>query len=108
LYAGAPLISRVNNEELDLYNNETFIIKEIQHSIQNVLLVDESNEKRMLNIPFDRFQRLFYVAYCITIHKSQGTTFDFPYTIHEWAKYTNEMKYVALSRCTKKEQITIK
>ena len=63
----------------------------------------------MLDIPFNLFQRLFYVAYCITIHKSQGTTFDFPYTIHEWShkRFDARLKYVALSRATNLENINV-
>ena len=54
------------------------------------------------------FQHYFYVAYAITIHKSQGSTFDFSYTIHEWDKLDNKLKYVALSRATDKEYINIR
>jgi ATP-dependent exoDNAse (exonuclease V) alpha subunit len=94
---------------MDLYNNETFVIKEIQHSKDNIVVVDDEDESRVLDIPFNLFQRLFYVAYCITIHKSQGTTFDFPYTIHEWnnKRFCNRLKYVALSRTTNLENINV-
>lgn len=109
LLAGTPIISRVNKKEMDLYNNETFVIKEIQHSKDNIVVVDDEDESRVLDIPFNLFQRLFYVAYCITIHKSQGTTFDFPYTIHEWnhKRFCNRLKYVALSRTTNLENINV-
>ena len=48
-----------------------------------------------------------YVAYCITIHKAQGLSYDHAYTIHEWHKLDARLKYVALSRCTKLEYINI-
>ena len=54
-----------------------------------------------------RFSVLFYVAYCKTIHKSQGSLFDFDYTIHEWHKLDKTLKYVALSWATKKNLIYI-
>ena len=109
LLAGTPIISRVNKKGMDLYNNETFVIKEIQHSNDNIVVVDDEDESRVLDIPFNLFQRLFYVAYCITIHKSQGTTFDFPYTIHEWnhKRFCNRLKYVDLSRTTNLENINV-
>ena len=52
---------------------------------------------------------VFYVAFCITIHKSQGSTFDHPYTIHDWGhpSFDNRLKYVALSRTTKLENINV-
>ena len=39
---------------------------------------------------------------CGTIHKSQGVTYDFPYSIHEWdhPNFDFRLKYVALSRTT--------
>ena len=109
LLSGTPIRSRVNKEDMDIYNNEIFIIKEIQHSKQNILIVDEDDKNRILNIPFNMFQQLFYVAYCITIHKSQGTTFDFPYTIHDWdhPMFDHRLKYVALSRTTQLDNINV-
>jgi ATP-dependent exoDNAse (exonuclease V) alpha subunit len=109
LLAGTPIISRVNKEEMDIYNNEVFIIKEIQHSKSNILIVDEDDSSRILNIPFNMFQQLFYVAYCITIHKSQGVTYDFPYSIHEWdhPNFDFRLKYVALSRTTQLQNINV-
>ena len=95
---------------MDLYNNETFIIKEIQYSKENIVVVDDEDASRVLDIPFNLFQRLFYVAYCITIHKSQGSSFDFPYTIHEWrhTRFCSRLiKYVALSRTTNLENINV-
>ena len=81
LVDGMPIIARKNCKELDIFNNETFIIKEIQYDKNNIVIIDDDV---MNNMPFDKFQNLFYVAYAITIYKSQGSTFDYPYTIHEF------------------------
>ena len=74
-----------------------------------IIVVDEDGKEKKERIPFCDFQKLFYVAYCITIHRSQGSTFDHPYTIHEWdhPRFDNRLKYVALSRTTKLENINI-
>jgi ATP-dependent exoDNAse (exonuclease V) alpha subunit len=53
------------------------------------------------------FSKCFYPAYCITIHKAQGASFDFPYTIYDWGKLDTCLKYIALSRTTKKEFVNI-
>ena len=50
---------------------------------------------------------MFYVAFCITCHKSQGQTFEKEYYIHEWSKFDSRLKYIALSRATEKENIHI-
>ena len=46
------------------------------------------------------FTKIFNIAYCITVHKSQGATFDEAYTIHEFNQFDERLKYVALSRAT--------
>jgi hypothetical protein len=56
------------------------------------------NEERKLIIPLNKFQKLFYVAYCITIHRSQGATFNYPYTIHQFERLNKRLRYVALTR----------
>ena len=50
---------------------------------------------------------MFNVAYCITTHKAQGATFDEPYTIHEFEKFDERLRYVALSRSTDIQLINI-
>ena len=66
------------------------------------------NNERKSNILLSKFQEYFYPAYCITIHKSQGQTYNFPYTIHEYERLTKKLKYVALTRATDIKFINIK
>lgn len=75
------------------------IIKDINKTnVDNYIeLIDDINGDIVM-VSIEDFQKIFYVAFCITVHRSQGQTYDKPYTIHEWYKYDNEMKYVALSR----------
>ena len=47
----------------------------------------------------------FQLGYCMTVHCSQGSTFDFDYSIYEWQYFTREMMYVAVSRSTKRSLI---
>ena len=88
---------------MNIVNNERFVIDTIINGV-----IYYSNEmKKLQEIKVDEFQNYFYVAYATTIHKSQACTFDFPYTIHEWEKLDTRLKYVALSRATKKKKINI-
>ena len=97
------IIARVNSKSLDVVNNEMFVIKKINDD-----LITISNEmKKDIEIPTDKFNKLFYLAFCITIHKSQGATFNEKYTIYEWLKQNRKMKYVALSRATDEKNIQI-
>jgi hypothetical protein len=106
LMVGTPIIAKINRlgkkdieDGTDFSNNEEFVIKDI--------LGDDIYLDNGLIINKDDFQNLFNVAYCITVHKSQGATYDFDYTIHQWHMFSDRMKYVALSRATNKKYINI-
>ena len=104
LLAGTPIIARINNKGMNIYNNESYMIVKIQPTKGTLTATDGD---KILEIKFGDFQRLFRPAYCITIHCSQGKTFDKPYSIHEWNKLCPRLKYVALSRSTCKENINV-
>ena len=88
-----PIICKINDKEFELVNNEQFIIKKIENYFIYI-----QNEERQTIIPINKFQKLFYVAYCITIHRSQGATFNYPYTIHQFERLNKRLRYVALTR----------
>jgi ATP-dependent exoDNAse (exonuclease V) alpha subunit len=62
---------------------------------------------KTLKIKADEFQKLFRIGYAFTTHSAQGMSIDKPYTIHEFNKMDQKLKYVALSRATKYENINI-
>jgi ATP-dependent exoDNAse (exonuclease V) alpha subunit len=97
-----PIIARMNKKLYEISNNETFVITDI-----NKDFIEIKEGSRYINIPVQEFQNLFYLAFAITCHKSQGATFDHPYTIHEWHLYDDSLKYVALSRATKIDYINV-
>lgn len=103
LLRGVPIISRINAKSLDICNNEMFKIKKITN--ENIIVNDDYG--KIIEIPIDKFQKLFYVAFCITVHRSQGSTFKDGYTIYEWEKFDNRLKYVALSRSTDIKNINV-
>ena len=103
-----PIIARINAKDYDIYNNETFTIKKIDFDSQIIFITDDVQiDRPPLEIPFKEFQRLFYVAFCITVCRSQGSTYNHDYTLHEFERYDNRMKYVALSRATDIKHINI-
>ena len=104
LFKGMPIIARRNNRDLNIFNNETFIIKEIRQSEDKIIIFDDDREQE---IPIPEFVKMFNVAYCITCHKSQGQTYDEAYTIHEWEQFDERLRYVALSRATEIHLINI-
>ena len=102
LLPGTPVISRVNNKTRDISNNELFVVKRITPDTITI-----KDEERSIDIPVTDFQRAFYVAYAITICKSQGSTFAHAYTIHEWSRLDARNKYVALSRAASLDLINV-
>ena len=76
---------------------------------ENIIIISDIDEDKVINIPFDMFTRLFYPAYAITIYKSQGSTFDYPFSVHEWDHplFNDRLRYVALSRAVSKDNINI-
>ena len=45
------------------------------------------------------------MAYCITTHVSQGSTYNFPYSIYEYKYFDKKLLYTAMSRSTNKSNI---
>ena len=97
---GTPIIARITTA--DFANNETFVIKKVA---DDIIIISDGHAT--MEIPTEQFQRCFRVGYCITTYAAQGSTFNEPYTIYEWDRYDLTMKYVALSRSTKKELINM-
>jgi predicted GIY-YIG superfamily endonuclease len=47
----------------------------------------------------------FDLAYCITVHKAQGSTFNFEFSIYEYSRFDKKLLYTAMSRSTQKSFI---
>jgi ATP-dependent exoDNAse (exonuclease V) alpha subunit len=92
-----PIIARKNSKESGISNNDSFTIKKIDNKKQIIIITDDEKD---IDIPVAEFQKMFYIAFCITTHKSQGSTFNHSYTIHEFNQFDERLKYVALSRAT--------
>ena len=103
LNKGVPIISKVNSEEMDLVNNQRFVITKI--GALQITIQDDSGINR--NIYTHEFQKYFLVAYATTIHSSQGMSIGKNYTIHEWDRLDQKLEYVALSRARDYELIHI-
>lgn len=64
--------------------------------------------KQGIQVPVNKFNRIFQIAFALTVHKSQGATFNKPYTIYEYRHMTSKLKYVVLSRSSSEFNIIIK
>ena len=115
VYAGLPVIARVNHKTLGICNNDTMTVKAVRKKSSTIEIeMDVEDQdgvagKKEFKIEFDDFQRLFYPAYAITSHKSQGSTYDHAYTVWEWdhPRFDERAKYVVLSRAKKYEYVNV-
>ena len=103
VYIALPVIACRTNCAYDIANGELFNVTSFTKN--HIIIKDKDSNTRKIDI--NDFTKLFYPAYCITAHKSQGATFDRPYTILEWSKMSDRMKYVSISRATNKNLINI-
>jgi len=104
LMAGMPLIAHKNYKKLNILNSQKFQVKKVTPEVLTI-----GGDDGVFQVPVKDFHKLFYLGYCITIHASQGETFDDKYTIYDWGHYrfSKKAKYVALSRGTNKNNIQI-
>ena len=88
---------------MNLINNQRFIIDKIG-PLQMTIQDDLGNTRDICN---NDCQKYFLVAYATTIHSAQGLSIGEYYTIHEWDRLDERLKYVSLSRARNYENIHI-
>lgn len=103
-----PVIAIKNNKKGGFVNNEQFKVDNIDHASQSITL---KNDTKTTTISLSDFQSSFKHAFAITIHKSQGQTYNSPHVIWQWNHYPQyirkNLQYVACSRSTNVEHIFI-
>ena len=106
LYKDMPIMLLKTIQKLNIFNGYMFTILDIVQGkhIRIKRINNWSSEE--YEVPWVRLKD-FVPCYCMTVHKSQGQTFTDPYTIHGYKHLNPTMKYVAVSRCKKIEQISI-
>jgi hypothetical protein len=109
LTVDTPIIAKINRIKdkkgggINVINNEDFIITKL--SGDEITFKNCKGKEQVVKT--NEFQKIFYPAYCITSHASQGCTYDFKYTIHQWNRMDDTTKYVSLSRSTKQEYVNL-
>ena len=98
-----PVMAFKTNKKLVVFNGDTFTIKKIKPS----LVLKNTLNDESITITADIFRCHFYVNFCSTIYKSQGSKIDQPYTIHQWNSLSTEAKYTAISRTTAYEYVNV-
>jgi hypothetical protein len=102
VFVGLPVIAnetRTLNKTAEVFNNEEFEVTAIDKDS-----VTLTNTRITISIKHSEF-KFFDLAYCITVHKSQGSTYDFEYSIYDYNRFDSKLLYTAMSRSTKKSNI---
>jgi hypothetical protein len=113
IYNGLPVIAmrtKFDKEEGLLFaNSETFEICDIGEdyiSMYNERPDDNGNkELYVYNCPIEDFNKYFLMNYCSTTHKCQGETIVENFTIYDWNAMDTKLRYTALSRGKKVDQV---
>jgi hypothetical protein len=88
---------------MKLINNQRFKI--IKLGVFTITMEDDQGNKRKIN--HNEFQKYFLVGYGCTVHSAQGGPIGEPYTIHDWDRMDQRLKYVTLSRSREHSYISI-
>lgn len=101
---GMPVICVKSHKKYEIFNNEQFEILGVDK--KRVFVGDDETK---IELTLSEFKKYFDLAFCITIHSSQGETITEKYTIWDWGHYYmgEKAKYVALSRATSINNIQI-
>lgn len=105
IYKGLPIISRVTMKDRSQLNNEEYIIEECNQ--ENIICKSLERDNHVITIDTNDFQKLFMMSYAISTYKAQGSTVTKDYTIYDWNDMNKKMKYTALSRARRIDQIQI-
>ena len=106
IYEGLPMVAYKNIQKEHIFNSEVFYVKSIDMD-HKTFTFDVGDEVKTFKA--DEFKNIFYPAYCVTVHVSQGCSIREKFTIHDWNNHRMNMtaKYVALSRATSINNIQI-
>jgi len=105
-YDGMPLIATKNSKKGEMVNNETFKIKSVDEK-QLVAVSQRVEGENEIIIKTEEFHKVFLMGYCLTAHKSQGETINGRINIYDWGIMDKRLKYTAITRTTKKENVKI-
>lgn len=98
---GDKVIQTRNNYDLDIFNGDVGIITSIDDEDASRLTVSFGG--RMVEMPFDEMDAL-RLAYCITIHKSQGSQAEavvIPVTTQHFTMLQRNLFYTGVTRARK-------
>ena len=103
VYKSLPIICKktATINEQAVRNNEEFEVVELKDKTVKIKsdITDETIEIKYEDL------KHFDLAYCLTCHCVQGSSFDFDYSIYEWQMFDKYMMYVMMYIKSKSKKI---
>lgn len=103
---GDKVIQTVNNYDLMVYNGDTGIVVEVEPHGEFLVVELGDPQYKTERIKYERkFFRELELAYAITIHKSQGSDYQYiiiPFTKKHYYQWNQKLLYTAITRAKKK------
>jgi ATP-dependent exoDNAse (exonuclease V) alpha subunit len=121
IYVGLPMIAieSKKHKDFEISNAEEFIVVSFNKKEVKLKYVfdDDNADEETIKVPIEMLPYLLQPAYCISIHRSQCSTYRVPYTIYQTDKMAEmdenggdlgkRLLYVALSRADNIDKINI-
>jgi AAA domain len=104
-----PVLCRRTAKDGSYVKNERYEVLECD--LDKIVCVSKRKDANdepydnIMEVKVSEFQKFFLMAYCYTTHKAQGTTIVEDFTIWDWDAMTTKLRYTAMSRATRLEQI---
>jgi ATP-dependent exoDNAse (exonuclease V) alpha subunit len=120
IYKGMPMIAieSKKHKDYEISNAEEFVVVSFTKTEVTLKVVfDEEGEEKIVIIPVVDLPHLMQPGYCLSVHRSQCSSYRVPYTIYQTQKMKKmresgsdlgkRLLYVALSRATDIKLINI-
>jgi hypothetical protein len=118
LYVGLPIIAHRNFSKtvegervMMCANSESFVVTRLDDELLTAVSVRPDEEGNPCDHEFvlktAEFHKFFCLNYCSTTHKQQGATIDNDIVIFDYSAMSRELRYTALTRAKRLNQITI-
>jgi hypothetical protein len=111
IFKGLPVVCHKTRNTAKAKAENQFFLNSERFTVSNV---DDTNiflngNGREIKISVNEFHTYFFAGFCITVHASQGETFNERYTIYDWdfIHFSKRAKYVSMSRATAYDNIQI-
>lgn len=107
IYKSLPLIANKSMfiDNTTIYKNQYFNVVRFNKRLKLITIKLTDCDDGLITTTVDTIRNNFNVAYCVTVHKTQGRTINVKYSIWDSHIMPSDVLYTAISRGTKFDNI---